>query len=514
MNDRFVAITPSPIADMNLTAEEAGLILTGLAVHEISHPRYGRDTYNAVMRCFSGNGTAQRLSNLLDDIRIERRFVEDYPGYMGIFKPTLDYIGGRGTNDGKNLHEQKLTEPVNLAIGATRYYEWSDWSDPVLAAEAKWWQDWADRWAPEDDPNRHVEGIREALAHIVTNQFDPPGSAPSPIGGAGDNMNDSQLNTHTRYHREDNPESSCSGSEAVDEAAKEGDTTAGKIQRLKDEAQEIIDEARNIEDNGWGEKVDVSKSLRGINFGRNVSSGSESATRVIRNAIIQSRTGHMAVEPYRRTGRLDQKGLSRIAYGDYRTFEKRTAASVGKFLVWVMVDCSMSMDGGPLMEATRVAHSLAAATTALPSVRMAIWGWSNSFRGIMSSAGVAKAWETGWPLNEVFKLSSVHTGGTPDAIIMSWAGRAIKKEMRADETPLIIFISDGEGMGEMNERVQEVRDMGVQVISVSFGNELSAAAQEKRFGRGNFIPWAGSIEKTARPLARLLIKIVTKGGGK
>src|SRR6185369_6958486 len=75
MRAKHVKITPAPIADPNLTAEMAGRVLTGLATHEVCHPRYGMDTNAAVERVFPRNRIAFRMSNLLDDIRIERRFV-------------------------------------------------------------------------------------------------------------------------------------------------------------------------------------------------------------------------------------------------------------------------------------------------------------------------------------------------------------------------------------------------------------------------------------------------------
>lgn len=575
MGAKHVSITPSPIADPNLTAEQAGEILTGLAVHEICHPRYGRMTYQAVARAFPNNGTADRLSNLLDDIRIERRFVADYPGYAGVFTPTLAYVGGAAVKrNGGKLLRQSLSSPVNLAIAATRYPEFTEW-DATTAVEANWWINWANRWSKEDAPKRHVEAIREALAHIAAvkasqpkptsssqqregaaqggtksgandaaetpkastanetedagadqadaeatqtgdgSQADATDEAPesnvtSEAQAEADAMTDDELNAATRGDNDPVGEQlpSCNGAGAVDGAADANGAPRLEVNQLKRDAQQIVESARNIEGDGHGGTVDVAKSLKGLTNGGTRLGASELATRYIRNAILRSRTGNTEVTPFQKRGRLDQGGLNRIAFGDTRLFENRKAPSPGKYLVWVMVDASGSMDY-ELPYAAQVAHAMATATHGTPTVRMAVWAWSSAFRPSTAYAGVAKIWETGQDANQVFRMAGLKTGGTPDGTVMGWASRAIRKAARQDETPVIIFVSDGTGDSNMDERVAEARRMGVKVFSVSFGSGMRAKDQEVRFGRGNFVPWAGSIIATAKPLAELFARITS-----
>ncbi len=588
MKAKFVTITPSPIADKNLTAEEAGLILTGLAVHEISHPRYGRRTWEAVEKVFPMNATASRISNLLDDIRIERRFVADYPGYAGIFDPTLEYIGQAGQTPGV-LRKQSLDAPVNLAIAATRYAKFSDWSDPAIMREFNWWNDWANRGAREDAPKRHVDFIREALQHIVAQKAaqakkaaqqkaphppvitgpegepsddipndtndgeegedigsgqkgmadaekpdtqeagdatpikpaanDDGTTAESASGGdlSDDELNDATKPTNSRDRMSEDevdPTSSCSGSVAIDKAAVEGDVDPRELKKLKDEADAIIESHRNQETDGHGGTVDVNRSLRGITGGLPRATPSSVAAKYIRNAIMQSRTGHTDHSPFKRHGRLDQRGIARIANQDYRLFEKRSAPSVGRYNIWVMVDASDSMtwggyddQGAPLQKAAAVAHAMAVASTTIPTVKMSLWAWTDPFRGgSYVDAGAALAWRTGMDTDQALRLSTVKTGGTPDAVVMGWAARAIKKETVGEEIPVIIFASDGAGYGEMNERIKEARAMGIQVYGVSFASGMDEV-DERRFGKNNYVKWMGSIEATARPLAKLFARI-------
>lgn len=571
MKAKFVTITPSPIADRNLTAEEAGLILTALSCHEVCHPRYGRMTWQAVQKVFPGNSTADRISNLLDDIRIEKRFVADYPGYAGIFDPALDYIGAAGMKPGE-LRIQTLHAPVNLAIAATRYPKFSDWTDPEIAAERDWWIDWSERGAREDAPKRHVDFIREALLHIAdirkkiaakrsqmqkSMAASAPSKSPEPTpestpgsseprdedssehdstrsedaaqggeDGEGLELSDFDLNAATKPaqswdpHRGDDEEApvdACSGASAIDKAAVQGNVNMGELRNLRQNADSIVESARNRESDGHDGVVDVNRSLRGITGGLPRAVPSAIAAKYVRNAIMQSRTGHTDHAPFKRHGRLDQRGLARVARGDFRVFEKRTAPSVGRYNIWVMVDASDSMTWGDqwspkaLQHAASVAHAMAVASKTIPTVRMSLWAWSDAFRpGGFADAGAALAWKTGMNTDQALRLSTVKTGGTPDATIMGWAARAIKKDTEGEETPVIIFISDGAGDARMNERVAEARRAGVEVYGVSFAGGMQQT-DEARFGKGNVVPWMGSIEETARPLAKLFARIT---GGK
>lgn len=158
---KIIVISPSPVYDPTLTPTQAGLILTAMATHEVSHVRYDRTTIAAVRRVFGDKRAPMALCNVLGDARIERRFGDDYPGYRNVFRPMLDYIG-------KNRQVPVSTANlVNLAIRAIRFPEYADWATPELVAERDWWQAWCARWVKEDAPRRVVEAVREGLRHVV-----------------------------------------------------------------------------------------------------------------------------------------------------------------------------------------------------------------------------------------------------------------------------------------------------------------------------------------------------------
>src|SRR6185503_12777640 len=99
-DERRIIISPAPVLDDTLTPQEAGVILTAMAVHEASHVRYGTDVATSIRRAFGKRrdydhphaDEARGLANILEDVRIERRFAADYPGYAHVFAPAAKYV--------------------------------------------------------------------------------------------------------------------------------------------------------------------------------------------------------------------------------------------------------------------------------------------------------------------------------------------------------------------------------------------------------------------------------------
>lgn len=587
LQTRRVLLTPAPILDKEITPQEAGRILTGLAVHEISHPRYGKDTHNAVRRAFGNSAAANRISNLLDDVRIEQRYVEDYPGYANVFEPTLAYVSrGLVARNGGKLLKPSMKDQLNLMTGAIRYEDSIDWSDPKHAAERDWWKAWADRNATHDSPKRHVEAVREALRHIVTikieldleaeagksgpseksddqRQGDGAGESDQEAsdtddestdedGQGADSGDDEKIDADGGGSASDAPEEmpsrddigdqveselsdkdlgvagdegqttpmsqqlpTCAGTKTVESAAENAGVDETDIDVARDEAQTAIEQAKFYEDDGMGGKIDVARSLTGLPISsprqgyRTYFERSEEASRYIRDALISSRTGHESVARYQKRGSLDQRSLHRIAARDYRLFGRRIAESPGRYNVWMMLDRSGSMNGMDSVHAAEVATAIADASRHVPTMRAAVWAWSDAFRvsGYTGRPGVALAWRSGQDTSSISKTIDLKAGGTPDAEVLSWAWRSIVKESRRGETPVIMMCSDGWGSDNMDQVVAEARQHGVIVVSVAFGN-IGEKEQLRRFGNGNFVPWAGSIVATARPLAKMIARIV------
>lgn len=538
---REIVISHKPLFDPNLTAEEAETILTAMATHEASHVRYGRAHAQAVSKEWPDDKLAQRVGNLLDDVRIERRYVSDYPGFGGIFAPAIRYVAESGLREtGEQRYDPSRMTPDTMAVAAVRYADFADWTG--REDELRWWTDWAARWTRTDRLAAHVEGVREALARIRQPQPQPdpkpqdgqPGSGDAAEQGAGEQgkregSEQSEQRDSRAQGGEETGESETSGTGSGTSAQQDGDQGYGKalagcfaekieqaaeasgatdqaIGKSGRDIQKLAEQARALVETD-GVKGEVYWGPRGI-ASRRASVGTDgSMSAAIRAAFAHARTGHWAVQPDLRSGRLASRTMHRIASDDYRLFTRRIAPSEDRYLVWLLVDCSGSMRGWPIQQASRLAAAVAAASRFVPNMRLDVWGWSSAFRFRDAAFGAVRVWTTGDPIANVGYLSSLKMGGTPDKQTLAWAGKAIRAAARPDEHPVIILASDGSGYLRSGGRelVESLRKSGVEVVSVAIG-DLNEWYQRDCFGEHGYLPWGGSIRAMARPLGKLLAR--------
>lgn len=535
-NARKVVVSHKPLFDKTLTDAQANSILTAMAVHESAHVRYGRNHARAIEAL--NDGQAFRVSNLLGDVHDEGSFRRDYPGYEDVFAPAIDYVA-KGSLNGAELLDSSKLDPFNFAVAAVRYPQYADWTGNET--ERDWWTNWATRWGKSDKTADHVAGVREGLDHLRNAQREQEQDKGSQ--GKGKDTTDAQGESQDGGQGEGSGSESSSDSQGESGTGEsgtgeQGETAPGSAETQPDfpadvlpscfadavgqtaqgngqtllvtetQAQQMVEQGKAIVEGDFG-RGEVYWGPRGITNRRSQVAHSGSASGSIRAAFAQSRTGHYAVARHQKSGRLDNRSLVDIAQASGALFQRKSAPSEGKYLVWLLVDCSGSMAGLEIDDATTVAAALASASRFLPNVRLDIWGWTSAFRNSVSF-GAVRVWQTGEPIANVGYLPNVPQGGTPDRETLAWAAKAIKTQCRNGEQPVIIIASDGFGSSYRGgeETVNAARKSGVAVVSVAIGR-IDPEHQERLYGKGNFIQWAGSITATARPLGKLLAKIAT-----
>jgi hypothetical protein len=620
-NRKMVKISPAPCLDPKIDSTTAGRVLTAIAVHEASHVRYDKGHDHAVKAAFGENPLAFALSNLVEDPTIERLFVEEYPGYRGIFEPAIKYVA-----DALLKPVKADANPVDIAIAASRYDAFVQWpKDGSLNGERKWWGDWIARSIVDPSTEAHVQAVKEGLEHIGEQQAerekakqeaqsgqgqgqgeqgeqgegdgqgegqgsgsgqpsgssgqgkpsedqkgtegDSDGDAEGDEGSAGKagsgfsasgsgtgsgsqgyedavptEMTDQSItgNRQPQTSQDAQPRTGLEGSKLADagacldaavvKAAVRNGVKEKEIDGAR--AEQIVREAEHVQTMPSGMRVEhrpVRTIVPNRKYGPKPSAPrSGSAAARIRAALLASRSGSTGIEDRQARGRVDNGSVWRVAQNDNRIFARRIAADPGRYLVWLLVDRSGSMQDAPTHQCISTAKAMAEAFRYVDSMRFEIFGWTNAqqkrhaeaevrsksqanynatvLRGI--HAGAYRAWGTGEPITAIDDLYLIVEGGTPDSPIMEWAGQAIQKAAKPGEQPVIVVMSDGNGYGNlMRDEVAKARKAGVRVISVAIGEDLSRYDQKETYGR-DYITWQGSIEKTAAPLARLLGRMV------
>jgi Mg-chelatase subunit ChlD len=543
---KHIFITASPLYDKSLTLDGMADILSGLACHEISHTRYGKESMALSAHVFGMNANAHMLANLLDDIRIERRFSAEYPGFANIFRAPMDYVGQRDCTG------QPISN-ADIAVRATRYDKYTDWSqsDP---AERQWWIDWADKfWYTTDDV--YINGIRDGLAHLAelkkqeqaaekgpdpdtsgteqdagdpSDSEDSEDSQDSQGGDASDESPDANSESQPSDDTSDGTSDGTSqgtgsdsdtfssrpatdprndyGSDPDDREKVSADPCAAAASAEKSDddirhrlaLQDLINEDRETYTTQSGARVRIAPD-----YGRDHRSAidmSSSITRAVRDAFLRSRSGNSNPTAYKKHGKLDQLRLHRVAFGESNVFTRKTSPSVGRYRIWMLVDTSGSMSG-PRLDATKqLTASIAQAISNIPNIKAAVYGWNDP-----GGTQATEVWQTGRPIETIGNLMA--TGSTPDAQIMEWAAEVIKKQCVGAEVPVLIMMSDGEGRTNLVDKVAKARKNGVSVYSVSLASELGERHQRTVYGDGNYINCGGNIQDVARPLATLIAKI-------
>lgn len=203
LSAKRAAITAAALRDGRLTLDEALAVTTAMAVHEGGHGRVSGPMTKAVEREWKGayNSAeaqmAHRLSNIIDDVRLEADTVARWSAYDGLFDIALWWVAQRYPTGRIERLPTSKAEAVNLCTAAVRYLHHTTWdeSNAALIAERAWWADWGQRAAQQQRPIDHVRAIREALARMADlpdySEVPTPPLA-QPTDGSDDDEQDAQ----------------------------------------------------------------------------------------------------------------------------------------------------------------------------------------------------------------------------------------------------------------------------------------------------------------------------------
>jgi Mg-chelatase subunit ChlD len=156
-------------------------ISAGMVCHEVSHVRYGQDTAGAVDRAYKGHPNlrlAQRISNILDDTRIEAAFAWDFPGFgKSLFDDVLEWVARKSRKSVYTRDTVAVVKDRNDALNAMllgsryeRQYFWPTDSETLRCRD--FGAEWAKKYTRDDTVALHLAGVKAAIDFL--RQFPKP----------------------------------------------------------------------------------------------------------------------------------------------------------------------------------------------------------------------------------------------------------------------------------------------------------------------------------------------------
>ena len=200
--DRKVRVTSSILRDIDRkvrTAEGGFRLTAGAVCHEVSHIRYGQHTSAAVKAKYGDRkdkGLAWALHNILDDIRIEQRFLRDFPGFGEVFPDLIAWVAQLPPGQTRIEQVTNRAEALTAFINGARFEHHTFWNenDPVVVSARTVAHDWAIEYTKDDTVETHLKGVAAAIAFVRTFPKTPEEEPPPTTdeGGQSESQPDGQ----------------------------------------------------------------------------------------------------------------------------------------------------------------------------------------------------------------------------------------------------------------------------------------------------------------------------------
>ena len=160
-------------------------IMTGFAVHEIGHTKL--NFADAISKRWPGKRLPQTLGNIIEDVVLEMRTVERYPGFAdngngNVFRPTLEWVAKLTCPTTPLEWKGSTGHRVNVIGQVIRYKEFVTFGDDATTqAAVEWVEKWAEGITPALGPSGCVTLIEQVLDYLkATTLEDEPKAEPEP----------------------------------------------------------------------------------------------------------------------------------------------------------------------------------------------------------------------------------------------------------------------------------------------------------------------------------------------
>lgn len=504
-------ILPDPREDEHgVIGSHAADALRGVGFHETAHDLYSEitDEYKEFVMSTEYKGQMHGVVNCFEDIRIERKFREDFPGAVKhqarAYQRGAEEIARQMEENPTAIPDMHRDRPAQALMLATMAREFADSSgehvdqvlfdrviEEITQGDPKW-RDMIDQTLKRIESCESTMDIAKAAYDWMkwmkvkvdsARELDPPPNWNRPGKGEGDGEGEDEGQGQGEGENGGSPgEGKASGmpDEEVDGGDDEGDMPgwgatneyvkssfmdANKVnmKRIMEDSlnprsrahgsASVADQNELLDLKGGWEHYAVKSSIHNPDHDQYMRLLSENSAAVgaisnkLRRALQARRDRRWRREAD--FGRLNPRRLLQARRMEPGSFNRRSPSRETNTSVCLLVDCSGSMEGSRYTHAMIATAAMANALHGIDHVEFGIFGFTD--QGMRLNEYIYKDYSEGWTYNTQARLGGyVHMSGNADALHVMHQAR--KLVHRPNQRKVMIVLSDGHPCGFMGFR--------------------------------------------------------------
>lgn len=549
-DERLIQVSPMALLDTAIDEGEGIDITTGFALHEASHAEYSESTLKALREptLLRPVAISSLLHNVLEDVRIEGKTSEVFPGFVGYFEKALSYMWNLQKGHVPAAWGPTLQQKMSAVIAACKWY--ADIkplaTDPTLAAEVEWWHEWVVAYGEGKAPLRAqlVKGMDrlksdpDTAKEMEKMEAEERAMEAAMKGSAERDPEVLKKLVKESLKKFGLPSLSCSSGEApgggvVDPSGKRkpglGAGEAEEVTRLVKSEIEAghVKEMRLPNIDGHNPKMTILRPPETASSAKKYEPANGGLVNRMRRAFFFRPTAMESTERLMKTGQIDDDELWRggLPDGDYRMFEQRRIESAPDTSVTLLIDASGSMGGysggyshtggygkTKVEIAIELAQIMHACLKDMNGVKVKVRAHTGDTPD-SGHPGVAlyRIWEHGEPITRLSLMKEIQMGNNYDGYAIGWCIKELVEQHRPNEQMVLIVLSDGYPAGtrysgepahrHMRETIAWGEKQGVDTIQIAIEGGMNQKEMFKHFVMFE------SAEKLPEQLTGLLRKI-------
>jgi hypothetical protein len=543
-DQKAVIVSPQALLDTSVNEDQGIDITAGWGLHEGSHIRFTSSVLDALLKPeqLKPFAVSSILFNILEDVRIEAKTSEDFPGFATYFEQANTYLWGvQKDHVPKKWEKTDLVNKLNVITMAMKWpvqYEATvnKATDQKLKEEYAWFRRLADRYKTERKDLRTY--LVEAMLHL---ELDPETKQQMEQqakdeeangGGTAESMTNEQFEEFLKDLQEQlgkgliqpcpSPTNQPGG--ATEQTVQLTAEQSAQVEKLVNEQYSVDRIYTKFPDSsGYTPEVEVSKPETTSSTGIFYRKPGQWVNK-LKSAFIFRKVAPAYQERLQRTGRLDEEEIWRLAGNDVKIFEREIRHVTPDTQVTMLVDISGSMSGviggeSKVNIAQNLASTMLECLKTMKGVRVRVRahqssGYSPNKGNFNATAAVYRIWEQGDPLTRLGLITEKHGSGNYDAFAIDWCANELFKNQRPGEDMILIVLSDGlpngyglsgiSGEQMVREVVNTWKRKNVTIIQIAIDQTLRPKDQAAMFD--NWMQFDG-VEKLPQRLTKLLIKL-------